>query len=304
MREQAAVRFGFTLAISAALTAAALSGARGQPLTAQTHTTQTFTTQTFTTQTFTTQAFTTQPLMGPHETPLEVPAPFVAGRSAASWSASGPQSGPHSGGAWRGLVWPPMSGGAVDRLEIASADGLQGPDGPSLLVGRFGDDAAAADDYGPLSRFADSIISRDWPGAVRLKTGAFGFDISPHAGVGRSGGGGAQDAGALLRFGRGLGDEDRAKRTRWFLFASTDQQTLGTGFLRNEDAWKRVGLGPDPGAAIADTRAGLAWRDGPFEASVGYLYREIKPRDLDIMDVQTTHESLVGFRLTFHPGPR
>ena len=264
MRELAAVRFGLTLAINAALAAAALSGAKAQT-------------------------------MGPPQSPAESP----------SWSVYGPISGASGfgasgaapGGPWGGLVWPPMSGGAVGRLAIASGDVLRGPDGQSLFAGRYGD----AD--GPLGRFADSVIARDWPGAIRLKTGAFGFDVSPHAGVGRSGGGGSQnDAGALLRFGRGLGDAGQAARTRWFLFASTDQQTLETGFMRGEDAWKRAGLGPDPGATIADTRAGLGWRDGPFEASVGYLYREIKPRDVDMLDVQANHESLLGFRLAFHPG--
>jgi hypothetical protein len=190
-----------------------------------------------------------------------------------------------------------MSGGAVGRLAIANGDALRDEDGHSLFAGRYDVD-------GPLGRF-ESVIAHDWPSAVRLKIGAFGFDVSPHAGVGRSAGGGSQnDAGALLRFGRGLGDENQAARTRWFLFASTDQQTLGTGFLRGEDAWKRWGLGPDPGATIADTRAGLAWRGGPLEASVGYLYREIKPHDLDILDVQATHVSMLGFRLAFHPGQR
>jgi hypothetical protein len=191
-----------------------------------------------------------------------------------------------------------MAGGAVDRLAIASGEPQRRPDGQSLLVGRFGDAG------GPLGRLADSVISRSWPGAVRLKTGAFGFDVSPHAGLGRSGGGGSQRAGALVRFGRGLGDENLAARTKWFLFVSTDQQSLGTGFTSNQEAWKRVNLGRDPGAVIADTRAGLAWRDGGFEASVGYLSRQIRPRDLDILDAQSTRESLVAFRVSFHPGQR
>ena len=55
---------------------------------------------------------------------------------------------------------------------------------------------------------------------------------------------------------------------------------------------------------IEDTRAGLAWRSGPLEASVGYLYREIKPRDWDMLDAQTNREHLVSVRLTIHPGQR
>ena len=292
MRELAAVRFGVTLAITAALAAAAQSGAQAQILGPAQSPAQS-----------PARSPARSPAQSPAEDPVQGPAWFASDQGSygpvSETRASGASSAT-SGGAWRGFVWPPMSGGAVDRLSIASGDGVRGPDGQSLLVGRFGD----AD--GPLGRLADSVISRDWPGAMRLKTGGFGFDVSPHAGVGRSGSGGAQNAGALLRFGRGLGDEGQAERTRWFLFASTDQQTLGTGFMRNEDGWKRMGLGPDPGAVIADTRAGLAWRGGPFEASLGYLFREVKPRDLDIdpLDVHSIHESLVALRLSFHPGLR
>ena len=270
MRELTAVRFGLTLAVSAALAAPALSGAEAQS-------------------------------MGPPQYPADGPARLVSGQTS-SWSLSGTNDFGESvtapDGAWRGLVWPPMSGGALSRLAIATGDGLRAPDGQPLFVGRNGD----AD--GPLGRFADSIVTQDWPAAVRWKTGAYGFDVSPHAGVGHSGAGDSQNAGALLRFGRGLGEDGQAGRTKWFLFASTDQQTLGTGFTANQDGWKRVNLGRDPGASIADTRAGLAWRDGPIEASVGYLFREIKPRDLDMMDAQGVRESLVAFRLAFHPGQR
>lgn len=276
MRELTAVRFGLTLAIGAVLAAIALSGATAQPL-------------------------------GPPQSPAPAPGStwLVPGQSPV-WPASGSPSGTNefgvaaaaSGGAWRGLMWPSMTGGSIDRLAIASGEPLRGPDGQPLFVGRYGD----AD--GPLDRFADTIIAHDWPSAVRLKTGAFGFDVSPHAGLGLSESGGSQNAGALLRFGRGVGDAGQAARTKWFLFASTDQQSLGTGFTFNQDAWKRANLGRDPGATIADTRAGLAWRDGPIEASVGYLFREIRPRDLDMLDAQSTRESLVSFRLSFHPGQR
>jgi hypothetical protein len=220
------------------------------------------------------------------------------------WRTSDPQSAfahadtAPTSGSWRGLVWPSMSGGLVDRTGFANGDALQGPQGRPLIVGRFGPSA-------PFAQLAaGGGVGGDWP-AMRFKTGAFGFDLTPHAGLGASGGADSQNAGALVRFGRGLGDDRQAGgRGRWFLFASADRETLGMGFMRNDDAWRRAGLGPDPGAVIGDTRAGLAWRDGPMEASVGYLYREIKPQDLDMLDAQSTRESLVAFRLAFHPGQR
>lgn len=204
---------------------------------------------------------------------------------------------PDKDSSWRGLVWPSLTGGGLERLSLANGDGLRATDGRSLFASRFGD----AQGFEQLTRLAG-----DWPGALRFKTGAFGFDLTPHASVSTSNVRDAQDAGAVLRFGRGLGlsDAEAGRRGKWFLFASTDQQTLGMGFLRNEDPWRRFGLGSDPGAVIEDTRAGVAWRDGPFEASVGYLYREIKPRDLDMIDAQSSRESMVAFRLSFHPGKR
>lgn len=222
----------------------------------------------------------------------------------AAWDVPGRvpgfSSSSDSGSGWRGLIWPPMAGGAIDRFDLVAGDGLRGFSGQPLVLGRFGDE-------GLIARLTDGRLRRDWPSAVRVKTvGGFGFDVSPHAGVGLSNGGDSREAGALVRFGRGLGlaDSEPGRRSKWFLFASTNHETLGLNFMHNEDAWKRVGLGPDPGAEIGDTRAGVGFRNGPFEASIGYLYREIKPRDWDMVDAQSNRESLVAFRVAIHPGER
>jgi hypothetical protein len=216
------------------------------------------------------------------------------------WSQTTFSPGPPPAGtsAWRGLVWPSMSGGLIDRFTLTGAGAVQTPGGHALILGHFGPDD-------PVAQLTGGI-ARDWPSAVRLKTGAFGFDVSPQVGFGASGGADSQSAGALVRFGKGLGlsDAEAGARSKWYLFASTNQENVGLGFMRNEEAWRRQGLAPDPGAVIGDTRAGVAWRDGPFEASVGYLYREIHPHDLDVLDVSTNKESLVAFRLTLHPGAK
>jgi hypothetical protein len=138
---------------------------------------------------------------------------------------------------------------------------------------------------------------------MRVKTGAFGFDMTPRAGFGWSSAGGVQTAGAMLRFGQGLGAEtgDRGGRGRWYLFAATERESLGYSFMRGEEAWKRANIGADPGALVGDTRAGVAWSDGPMEASFGYAQREIRPKDLDAPDVQATKESLLGVRFVYRP---
>jgi hypothetical protein len=205
---------------------------------------------------------------------------------APTWTTQGPRLD---------LGQPSPADSTFTQLHVSAGGGLYTAGGQTLVMGR----------YGPADPTLDILgrqISRAWPQAIRLKTGAFGFDLSPHAGVGVSSAGGAQGAGAILRFGQGLALADRegGKRGGWYLFASADREMLGYNFMRGEEAWKRAGFGGDPGAQIGDTRAGLAWNNGPIEASFGYLYREVHPRDLDVQ-AQTMKESLVAVKFTYRP---
>jgi hypothetical protein len=203
-----------------------------------------------------------------------------------AWTTSGPRLD-------LGQASPADS--TLTQLHLASGGGLNTLGGQPLVLGRYGPSDPTMDILGRQ-------VSAAWPEAIRLRTGAFGFDLSPHAGLGVSGAGGGQTAGAVLRFGQGLGraDGEGGRRASWYLFASTDRESLGYSFMRGEDAWKRAGINSDPGAQIGDTRAGLAWNRGPMEASFGYLYREVHPRDLDFQ-AQTMKESLVSLKLTYRP---
>ena len=58
----------------------------------------------------------------------------------------------------------------------------------------------------------------------------------------------------------------------------------------------------DPTSAlVGDAQAGLAWRRGHMQASVGYLRREIKSRQAFMADERKS-DSLVAFSLSIKPG--
>lgn len=235
----------------------------------------------------------------PHGAESDLPPTLVG--PAAVRAPSGPalrlDLGPFDRSAgWRApYAGPYSSDGRLGALSLGAGGAIVAPNGTSLLIGRYGPTDPTVDILG-------HTFTRAWPSVVRVKTGTFGFDVSPHAGLGVSDSGQAQNAGAVLRFGRGLGEAagSGARRGVWYLFASAERETLGYNFMRGEDAWKRAGFASDPGAQIGDTRAGVAWSRGPVEASFGYLYREVKPKDVNF-DAQTTKESMVSLKVSYRP---
>ena len=64
---------------------------------------------------------------------------------------------------------------------------------------------------------------------------------------------------------------------------------------------RRAGWSVDPSAAIiGDTQAGIGWRRGPMQASVGYLHREIK-NEFGVRGAGGGGDSMVAFSLSIHP---
>jgi hypothetical protein len=179
--------------------------------------------------------------------------------------------------------------------------------------------AAAAEDLSLSNRthalrdvVFTSPAAKDWPIKLKLGSGRFDLGVAPHLAVGADS---RAEAGAEFRLGlsrrdpvaerlESLGVRDGAhfgETGRWYLFAAASSRSVGFNMLRSDDGWSQEGWTTDRASAlIGDAQAGLAWRKGATQASVGYLHREIKIRNAPFEDDGKT-DSLVAFSLSIKP---
>jgi len=160
----------------------------------------------------------------------------------------------------------------------------------------------------------DVTLTRGWPSAVKFSGGRYALDVTPHAGLGFGGEGGSAEAGATLRFGKsaedkvvdslGVGDGAAmfGDRGRWYVFAAASGRAVGLNMLRGQDGdWSRAGVSSDvTSKLIGDAQAGVAWRKGAMQASLGYIHREIRAKD-QIMGMGTQQDSVVALSFSLRP---
>jgi hypothetical protein len=111
---------------------------------------------------------------------------------------------------------------------------------------------------------------------------------------------GGQSAEARLR---DLGVRDGARfggRGRLYLFAADGRTAVGYNLTHGDAGWSRDGLSIDEGAFMGDAQAGIAWRQGDFQTSFGYVQRTIEKegrigRNLD-EDIVALHVSFIPRR--------
>lgn len=165
-------------------------------------------------------------------------------------------------------------------------------------------------------REVDVTVLRGWPSAVSLAGRKYALDVTPHAGVGFGGAGGSAEAGATLRLGKkknmgdrvtdalGVreGDEAFGDRGRWYIFAAASGRAVGFNMLRGQNGdWNRAGLSQDvTSQLIGDSQAGVAWRKGPMQASLGYIHREIRAKE-GIMGLATQKDDVVALSFSLKP---
>jgi hypothetical protein len=144
-------------------------------------------------------------------------------------------------------------------------------------------------------------LTREWPALFSGSAGDYDFDLSPHTTLGLSNAGHSAEAGAIIRFGH-LGYQPRdhtgqvrrnlsrlglsaadgrafGGRGRWYLFAGASGATVGLNLLRDplNGDWRPGGLSSDTTSGFVTTaEAGVAWRQGPAQASLGYVRRRIR----------------------------
>lgn len=166
----------------------------------------------------------------------------------------------------------------------------------------------------------DVSYIRGWPSALMFKAGAYDLDFTPHAGLGLSDQGGSAEAGAVVRLGAGL-DTARARqiaeglglstvdgqsfgnRGRWYLFAAASGRAVGLNMTRDGSTGNLRGSGwsIDPAARIiSDAQAGLGWRQGSVQASLGYLHRDIK-NEFGVRGAGRNGDSLIALSFTVRP---
>jgi hypothetical protein len=238
-----------------------------------------------------------------------------------------------------GFALPPAAGGDVRLLDTdryyqgvgpvswrSSAFSHQAqPGGPidSVRVSMAGAAPTAA--YAPLSlsrpdayelREVDVTVTRGWPSAVMLKGRKYALDVTPHAGLGFGGAGGSAEAGAMVRLGKkknmgdrvtdalGVREGDAAfgDRGRWYIYAAASGRAVGFNMLRGQNGdWSRAGLTQDTTSRlIGDSQAGVAWRKGPMQASLGYIHREMRAKE-GIMGLATQKDDVVALSFSLKP---
>jgi len=210
--------------------------------------------------------------------------------------------------AWRSNAFVVKQGeGTVDSVRVSVAGVARNAAFAPLRLVRPDSDIYEARDV-------DVTLTRGWPSAVKLEAGKFALDFTPHAGFGFGDAGGSAEAGATVRLGKSVedrvsdslglrdGSEAFGGRGRWYLFAAASGRAVGLNMLRGQDGdWSRAGLTSDVNSKlIGDAQAGVAWRKGPMQASVGYIHREIKAKDI-IMGLATQEDSMVALSFSLKP---
>jgi hypothetical protein len=208
---------------------------------------------------------------------------------------------------WRSnaYAYQRQAGGPIDSVRVSVAEFAPAAGVAPLILAR-------PDAY--ETRDVDVTVTRGWPSAVKLGTGKYALDVTPHAGVGFGGSGGSAEAGATVRLGKNMkgrvtdalgvreGDEAFGQRGRWYIFAAASGRAVGLNMLRGQNGdWSRAGLSQDvTSRLIGDSQAGVAWRKGPMQASLGYIHREIKAKE-GIMGLATQKDDVVALSFSLKP---
>ena len=198
-------------------------------------------------------------------------------------------------------------GGPIDSVRVSVGGVARVAAVAPLVLVRPGAEAYEARDD-------DVTVTRGWPTAMQFGGGKYALDVTPHAGVGFGGSGGSAEAGATVRLGKAMkgqvqdalglhdGDATFGDRGRWYIYAAASGRAVGFNMLRGQNGdWSRAGL--TQGAAsrlIGDSQAGVAWRRGPMQASLGYIHREIRAKD-GIMGLATQKDDVVALSFSLKP---
>jgi hypothetical protein len=158
---------------------------------------------------------------------------------------------------------------------------------------------------------ADALVTKPLRFEVMPYSGAKLGDVNDHAqpgamveiGPGREGSKEERVADKLksmgVRDGAQFGDAGR-----WYAFVGGSGKSLGFNMRRDPDGPLRsYGLSVDPAAAVGDIQAGIGFRKGDVQTSVGYVHRTFKPAyAMQNIDFDNKDE-MVGVSFSLKPQP-
>lgn len=139
--------------------------------------------------------------------------------------------------------------------------------------------------------FAPSAAPGRNPAALSASNGRYGLEFAPQAAPNVLGG---TDTGAELRVTRAIGKARDADEGRYFLYASAGQRAVDL------PADVRRWSGDDRGR-VSDLKAGVGWRNGATETTLGYVKRKV-PQAYTANGLERRGGGMVGFSLTYRPG--
>lgn len=139
--------------------------------------------------------------------------------------------------------------------------------------------------------FAPTAAPGRNPAALRASHGRYGVEFAPQAQANALGG---TDTGGELRVTRALGKARGADEGRYFLYASAARRSVDLP----PDA--RRWSGGERGL-VSDTKAGVGWRNGSTETTLGYVKRKV-PQAYTANGLERRGGGMVGFSLTYRPG--
>ena len=213
---------------------------------------------------------------------------YVPGRGVARWQVTE-------------LAVPREDGNAVDAIKVSIGRIAVTPGALPVRPGdRVQTDAEAY----------EMTYTRGWPQVVTA--GKWDVNFIPHAGVGISNSGGQAEAGAMVRLTKSaeqlanrLGVRDGRKfgdQGRWYMFGAVSERTVGLNLTRNDAGnWTRAGFSTDTQSSmISDIQAGVGWRKGSVQASLGWLRRKVKGAQT-LMGWDNRKDSVLALSISVKP---
>ncbi|MCC7266396.1 MAG: hypothetical protein IT546_03535 [Caulobacteraceae bacterium] len=139
--------------------------------------------------------------------------------------------------------------------------------------------------------FAPTAAPGRTPAALSASHGRYGLEFAPQAAANPLGG---TDTGAELRVTRTLGKAGGPDEGGYFLYASAARRSVDLP----PDARRWSG---DDRGLVSDLKAGVGWRNGSTETTLGYVKRKV-PQAYTANGLERRGGGMVGFSLTFRPG--